>query len=199
MPPKSAQITLDFDKLTEKGLQPLLKKHGYEVAKVEATNKGKRESGFLIKNFTLNFEDGQQILVRVKAGGTIFQVKLNNRVVPVKHVDDMDKAIIEIIDYLHANAKAFARAKAQRERRKLKPPAPAITTTRKEKLEKAKADLAMVSQNNADIEKQLAESNATIDDNKGKLEAAERALAQERAKTASLEAQIAQLQKAQGA
>lgn len=201
MPPKSAQITLEFDKITEKGLQPLLKKfkkYGYEVGKVEATNKGKRESGFLIKNFTLNFEDGQQILVRVKAGGTIFQVKLNNRVVPIKHADDMDKAIIEIIDYLHANAKAFARAKAQRERRKLKPPTPSITTTRKEKLEKAKADLADISQNNADLEKQLEESSAMTMNLQKRLEAAEESLAAEKKITATLEAQIGQLQKEQG-
>lgn len=202
MPPKSNQLTLDFEKLTEKALQPVLKKFqkaGYTVVKVDAPNKAKRESGFLIKNFTLTFEDEQQILVRVKAGGTIFQVKLNNRVVPIKHVDDMEKAITEIANYLYDNAKAFARAKAQRERRKLKPPAPSITTTRKEKIEKAKADLEAISQNNADLEKQLAESNSTITDSQTKLEVAERYLAQERAKTASLEAQISQLQKAQGA
>lgn len=201
MPPKSGQITLDFDKLTEKSLQPIIKKFkkgGSEIVKVDAPNKAKRESGFLIKNFTLTFEDGQQVLVRVKAGGTIFQVKLNNRVVPVKHVDNIDKAVIEIADYVYDNAKAFARAKAQRERRKLKPPTPAITTTRKEKIEKAKADLEVVSQNNADLEKQLMESNAAISDSQAKLDAAERSLAQERTKTANLEARIAQLQKAQG-
>lgn len=202
MPPKSNQLTLDFEKLTEKSLQPILKrfqKVGYPVSKVDAPNKGKRESGFLIKNFTLTFEDEQQILVRVKAGGTIYQVKLNNRVVPIRHVDDMEKAINEICDLMYDNAKAFARAKAQRERRKIKPPAPAITTTRKEKLEKTKADLEMISQNNADMEKQLAESNSLIGDNRIKLEDAERSLAAEKAKTANLEAQIAQLQKAQGA
>lgn len=202
MPPKSNQLTLDFEKLTEKSLQPILKrfqKVGYPVSKVDAPNKGKRESGFLIKNFTLTFEDEQQILVRVKAGGTIYQVKLNNRVVPIRHVDDMEKAINEICDLMYDNAKAFARAKAQRERRKIKPPAPAITTTRKEKLEKTKADLEMISQNNADMEKQLAESNSLIADNRTKLEDAERSLAAEKAKTANLEAQIAQLQKAQGA
>lgn len=202
MPPKSNQLTLDFEKLTEKTLQPVLKKFqkgGYTVVKVDAPNRAKRESGFLIKNFTLIFEDEQQILVRVKAGGTIFQVKLNNRVVPIKHVDDMEKAIYEMCNYMYDNAKAFARAKAQRERRKLKPPAPSITTTRKEKIEKAKADLEDISQNNADLEKQLAESNATIADCQTKLEVAERSLAQEKAKTANLEAQIAQLQKAQGA
>ena len=202
MPPKCNQLTFDFEKLTKKTLQPVLKKFqkaGYTVVKVDAPNKAKRESGFLIKNFTLTFEDEQQIRVRVKAGGTIFQVKLNNRVVPIKHVDDMEKAISEIANYLYDNAKAFAKVKAQRERRKLKPPAPSITTTRKEKIEKAKADLEAISQNNADLEKQLAESNSTITDSQTKLEAAERSLAQERAKTASLEAQISQLQKAQGA
>lgn len=202
MPPKSNQVTLDFEKLTERNLQPIIKrfkKAGYTVTKVDAPNKGKRESGFLIKNFTLTFEDEQQILVRVKADGTIFQVKLNNRVVPVQHVDDMEKAIGEMCNHMYDNAKAFARAKAQRERRKIKPPMPAVTTTRKEKLAKAREDLATISQNNADLDKQLSETNSAMAVNRAKLEEAQRALEAEKAKTVALEAQISEFQKAQGA
>lgn len=197
MPPKSNQLTLDFEKLTEKTLQPVLKKFqkgGYTVIKVDAPNKAKRESGFLIKNFTLTFEDEQQILVRVKAGGTIFQVKLNNRVIPIKHVDDMEKAIYEISNYLYDNAKAFARAKAQRERRKLKPPSPSITTTRKEKLEKAKADLEAVSLNNADMEKQISENSVLLNNLEKEAEELSDALSAELEKTKKLEAQIRELE-----
>lgn len=202
MPPQSNQLTLPFDNLTERNLKPILKKFekwGYPVAKVDAPNKGKRDSGVMVKNFTLTFEDGQQLLVRVKAGGTIFQVKLNNRVVPVKHVDDMEKAIGEMIDYLYYNAKAYARAKAQREKRKITPPAPSVTTTRKEKITKAKEELQALAQSNGDLDKQLSETNATMATNRAKLEAAERDLAAELKKTEQLEAQIAELQKAQGA
>ena len=202
MPPKSNQLTLDFDKLTEKTLQPVVKKFkkgGYTVVKVDAPNKSKRESGQLIKNFTLTFEDEQQLLVRVKAGGTIFQVKLNNRVVPVKHVDDMEKAVNEMCNYMYDNAKAFQRAKAQRERRKIRPPVPAITTTRKEKLEKTRQELESVSQQIADLEKQGAEVKAKTTDAASRLAEAERELEKERQITAALEAEIKSLEEARGA
>lgn len=202
MPPKSAQLTLPFDKLTENNLKPIVKKFeklGRPVASVDAPNTAKRESGVLVKNFTLTFEDGQQLLVRVKAGGTIYQVKLNNKVVPVKHVDDMDKAIGEMYDYLYYNAKAFERAKMQREKRKINPPAPPITTTRKEKIAKAREDFESISQNNQTLESDLSAKQTDLNEYRQKLKELEQALEQERGITVSLESQIAELQKAQGA
>ncbi|MBE6441342.1 MAG: hypothetical protein E7022_03285 [Desulfovibrio desulfuricans] len=202
MPPKSNQLVLPFDRLTENGLKPILKKFAkFEcpVASVDAPNKAKRESGMLVKSFTLIFEDGQKMLVKVKAGGTIYQVKLNNKVVPVRNVDNMDKAVGEMIDYVHDNAKAYARAKIQRERRKIRPTKPSVTTTRQEKLAQATEDLQQLTQTNADLEKQLADTNTSTATSRAELAAAEKALDAERKKTASLEAQIAELEKAQGA
>lgn len=193
MPPKSNQVTLPFDKLTEKNLQPIAKKFkqgGYTVTTVDAPNKGKRESGMLIKTFTLTFEDSQQLLVRVKSDGTIFQVKLNNRVVPVHNVDNIDKAISEMCNLMYDNAKAFARAKAQRERRKLKPPTPSVTTTRSEKISKAKDNLQALTQTNSDMEKQLADIKGPADSNMSKLENAKKELEEERKRTVWLEAEI---------
>lgn len=196
MPPKSNQVALDFDKLTEANLKPILKRFAKwhcPVASVDAPNKGKRESGFLVKHFTLTFEDGQQMLVRIKADGTVFQVKLNNKVVPIKHVDDMDKAIIEMVDYVQDNAKAYARAKIQREKRKIKPPVPSIKTTRQEKLVQEKEKLEQISQSNAAVERQYSETLAGIAAKQTELEAAEKALAQEKEKTRALEAEFAAL------
>lgn len=157
---------------------------------MDAPNKGKRESGMLIKTFTLAFEDSQQLLVRVKSDGTIFQVKLNNRVIPVRNVDNIDKAISELCDFMYDNAKAFARAKAQRERRKLKPPTPSVTTTRSEKIARAKDDLQTVTQNNAEMENQLAQINGPAASNADKLKKAKDDLAAERKRTVWLEAEI---------
>ena len=202
MSQKSSQLAIPFDKLTEANLKPILKKFekmGCPVAKVDAPNQAKRESGMLVKNFTLTFEDGQNLLVRVKAGGTIFQVKLNNKVIPIKHVDDMDKAIGEIYDHVFYNAKAFERAKMQRERKKIKPPVPAITTTRKEKINKIREELTGIVQNNTGLEAQLAEKKAAYAAIAPDLENARNALNREHEKTVSLEKQIADLQKAQGA
>lgn len=196
MPPRSNQVTLNFDKLTEANLKPILKrfaKWDCPVASVDAPNKGKRESGFLVKHFTLTFEDGQQMLVRVKADGTVFQVKLNNKVVPIKNVNDMDKAIGEMIDYVQDNAKAYARAKMQRERRRIKPPAPSVKTTRQEKLAQEKSKLEQISQSNAAVENQYGEVLAEIANKQAELATTEKALAQEKEKTQALEAEFAAL------
>lgn len=197
MPPQSNQLTLPFDKLTEKNLQSIVKKFkkaGYTVTAIDAPNVAKRESGFLIKNFTLTFEDGQQIQVRVKADGTIFQVKLNRKVVPVRNVDNMDKAVVEMADYMYYNAKAFARAKAQRERRKLNPPKPSVTTTRAEKLAQATENLGILSENVEDLEKQFAEIMETVAFRQSSLERAQSELNAELAKTKRLEGEVAELQ-----
>jgi chromosome segregation ATPase len=109
-------IQINFDKFTQEGLKPVLqalKKHGLVVVNVEADNKPKRESGFQVKSATLEFESGQKLLIKAKAGGSIFQVKLNNKVIPIKHSDDMDKALLEVVAYIDANEANF---KKQREK-----------------------------------------------------------------------------------
>lgn len=194
MPPATKQVRFPFDKLTESTLKPLLKKfekHRCNVTSVNAPNKAKRESGFLIKFFELTFEDGQIMTVRIKADGTVFQVKLNKRVMPIKNVDDMDKAIIEMVDYVQDNAKAYERAKAQRERRKILPPKPSIVTSRREKIDKAKATLGELNATNLDLEKQAAEQAASTDAARAELDAAVKALEAEKARTIELEKQIA--------
>lgn len=196
MPPLSNQVVLNFDKLDENGLKPVLKKFARQhcpVASVDAPNKGKRESGFLVKNFTLTFEDGQQMLVRVKADGTVFQVRLNNRVVPVKNVGDMDKAIAEMVGYIQENAPAYARARALREKRKAKPPVPSVKTSRREKLAQEKEKLAQLNESNAAVASQYREAAADVAAKRTELEAAEKALAHEKERTRVLEREFAEL------
>ena len=197
------QVRLDFEKLTENGLKPVLKrfdKYQCHVAKVEATNKGKRESGFLIKNFTLHFDDGQQMLVRVKGDGTVFQVKLNNKVVPIRHVDDMDKAIIEMVDYVQSNARAYERAKIQREKNKrILVPKPSVVTARAEKIKGYKEQLEQVNQINADLEKQRINTEAVIAPKRSDLSKAQSDLETERKITVTLEGEIAGLEEKQKA
>lgn len=194
----SKQVRLPFDRLTETNLKPIVKKFtkwGLEIVSIDAPNKAKRESGFLLKNFTLEFKDGQKLLVRVKSDGTVFQVKLNNKVVPVKNVDDMEKAVGEMIDYVMYNAKAYERAKLQREKRKkLNIKTPSVTTSRKEKIAKAKAQLSELNGSNTDLEKQLAEIQNGSGNKNSELEAAKAALAKEKARTIELEKTLAELQ-----
>ena len=198
MPPISNQIKLDFENLTKAGLKKLLKvfeKQQCPVASVDAPNKSKRESGMLTKSFTLTFEDGQNLQIRVKADGTVYQVRLNNKVMPIKHVDDLDKAVTEMIDYVQDNAKAYERAKIQREKRKIRVPKPAVLTSRKEKIAQANEELDQLDASNTALEQQKAELDAAMSDKSGQLERVMRDLDAEKAKTEKLEATLAALQK----
>lgn len=138
------QVTLNYDKMTKTGLKSLVRKfakHKLTVVDIEATNRPKRQSGYQIKDAVFVFDSGQRLLVRVKAGGTVFQVKLNNKVIPIKHVDDLDKAMIEVVDAVQQNEKKYLAAKKKREEKlkEGKVPTPRIRVTRKEQLEQTEA------------------------------------------------------------
>ncbi|MBQ7609094.1 MAG: hypothetical protein IJU76_14185 [Desulfovibrionaceae bacterium] len=203
MPPTSRQVKIDFEKMTESGLKPIAKKFEKwqcPVVSIEATNKGKRESGFLIKDFTFVFEDGQKLLVRVKGDGTVFQTKLNNKVVPVRHVDDIDKAIVEMVNYVQENAKAYERAKIQREKaRRQQVKKPKVVTSRAEKIAGYTEKFNQVAQSNTELQKQLDEIAAAIADKQEELGKADQALVTERKRTDELTAEIKTLEEKQAA
>jgi predicted phage tail protein len=107
-------ISIDFEKFNKAGLKAVtdrMDKAGLKVADVEGDNKAKRESGFQLKTAVISFESGQKLLLKAKAGGSIFQVKLNNKVMPIKHVDDMDKALQELIEFVQANEANYKKQK----------------------------------------------------------------------------------------
>jgi len=141
-------IQIDFEKFNKVGLKQILKKfekEGLTVADVEGNNKAKRESGFQVKSATIIFESGQKLLVKAKAGGSIFQVKLNNKVLPIKHVDDLDKAILEIINYVQMNEKNY---KKQQEKR----------------LARQKVNVPKIRPVSTSIAEQITQYQATIDE-----------------------------------
>lgn len=198
MAPATKQVRLPFDKMTETNLRPFIKKFekwGVHISKIEASNVGKRESGFLLKDALFIFEDGQKMLVRVKSDGTVFQVKLNNKVLPLKSVDNVDKAVIEIVDYIQANAKAYERAKIQREKRKAKPDTPSVTTSRREKISRVQDELRELSASITDLDQQHTEAQSRAQNKQAELQKAESEFAAEKEKTAKLEHELASLMK----
>ncbi len=103
-------ISIDFERFNKAGLKPILdkfEKASLPVAGVEADNKAKRDSGYLVKAATVNFESGQKLLLKAKAGGSIYQVRLNNKVLAIKNYADLDKAIVEVIGYVKENEKNY--------------------------------------------------------------------------------------------
>lgn len=117
---RSNYTTFDFTQFNEKGLKDVIKqfkKNDLIVNQVEADNKPKRQSGVQVKKAVLTFEDGQALTLQATAQGSIFQVRLNTRVIPVKHVDDLNKAIAEISQKVKANATAFQKTLKRRQTR----------------------------------------------------------------------------------
>lgn len=107
----------DFARFDVEGVQPIkdaFEKAGLTVVDVEASNKAARRSGYQVKQATFFFGDGQRVVMMLKndgdGQGDIYQVKLNSRVVPVKNVDDMDKAVAEVAAMAGANSASFVKA-----------------------------------------------------------------------------------------
>lgn len=199
MPATTNQVRLDFDKITERGLSQILnlfQKHKLPVTKVEATNKAKRESGFLLKDVSLYFDDGQKVFVRIKADGTVFQVKLNNKVVPIRHVDDMGKAVVEVCDYVDGNRKKFEAAKVQREKRKkLDLDVQPVRTSRAEKIEQMQAALAEVQGEVSSGQREADDKEKALEGSRSSLAELEAQLATEVEKTGQLEAELKEVTK----
>lgn len=143
-------IHIDFEKFNKVGLKPVLEKFdkaSLPVADVEADNKAKRESGFQVKTAIVNFESGQKLLLKAKAGGSIFQVKLNNKVLAIKHVDDLDKAIQEVVEYVKENEKNYQK---QREKQ----------------LARQKVNVPKVKPANTSVSEQIVQFQGTLDETK---------------------------------
>ena len=80
----------------------------------------KRSSGITYREMTLTFADSQQIVLRIKQSGDIFQVLLNGKPLPIKNQDDHVKAIAEMVQAMDAGRGKFQKALATA---KVQPPA----------------------------------------------------------------------------
>ena len=143
-------INIDFEKFNKVGLKPILdkfEKASLPVADVEADNKAKRESGFQVKTAIINFESGQKLTVKAKAGGSIFQVKLNAKVLAIKNVNDLDKAVQEVVDYVIANDKNYQKQKEKQ-------------------LARQKVIVPKIKVANASVAEQITQYQTTLDETK---------------------------------
>lgn len=194
-------IKIDFDKFNEIGLKPIIKefeKAGLPVSDVVANNIAKRESGFQCKNATFQFESGQKLFVKAKANGSIFQVKLNNKVIPIKYVDDLDKAVKEVIAFVEKNEAAFQKRKQkQLEALKIKvPKIKSVRTSTVKQTEEVNAALETVKEAVAEAEAEKAEIDKTLNEKRGTVEKLKTELDAENAKTETLQAELDRLQEA---
>ena len=114
-------VTFDFDNFTEKGsLKPLLtalKRAKMDITDITAPNRARRRSGELVKEAIMHFASGQKLALAIKGDGDVFQVKLNNKPIPIKNVDNMTKAVKEMVRIVESEKPAFLkREEAKRKR-----------------------------------------------------------------------------------
>lgn len=197
---KQMALTIDFEKFDKAGLKPVLKKFetaGLPIEDVEATNKAKRESGFLMKTATLIFASGQKLAVKIKAGGGVFQVKLNGKVIPIKSVDDIAKAVDEVVTYVKANEPAFTKQKEKKAGVVNVPKLKAVNTSTAAQIETISATVEQLKSTNENI---VAETTAQAGQGEAlssQLVGLETQLKDEKAKTVKLELDINMIQNAQ--
>lgn len=125
---KQSYLSFDFANFDAKGLKPIVSAFGRSklpvlkdekgVPKIEATNRIKRIKGFPTKTATFYFVDGQSLTISATSEGSIYQVKLNKLVVPVKNVDDLSAAVKELAAMIKKNSAKFEEKLAKQAIRK---------------------------------------------------------------------------------
>ncbi len=82
---------------------------GANVVQQDVSTAVKRNSGVSYREMLLTFADSQKVVLRIKATGDIFQVLLNNKLLPIKNQDDHIAAITEIVKAMDSGRSKFQR------------------------------------------------------------------------------------------
>ncbi len=150
-------MLIDFAKL---GANPILAlknavahfiRLGTAVSQTDASAMVKKSSGIAYREAYLTMADSQRVTLRVKETGDIFQVLINDRLVPIKEQDDHKAAIKEIVSHLDAG-----RAKFQAAMAKVKTPLPpSIKTSVPNMVVALKSKLTALKETEIELENQL--------------------------------------------
>lgn len=136
-----------------KKVKQLMIRAGQAVVGTEFIDKPKRTNSITYREAFLTLASGQAVTLRVTAAGDIYQVLLNNSVVPIKAHDDTAKAVAEIAALAEKNQAAFQKAQA----RKAIALPPGMTTP-------APKMAAVLAERVAQLDTQIAERRATVAD-----------------------------------
>jgi uncharacterized coiled-coil protein SlyX len=153
-----ATNTLDFSNAQAaakalKKVSTIMIRAGQPVVSSEFNQAAKRTSGITYREASLTVASGQVVVLRVNATGDIFQVLINNSVVPLKNQTDSDKAVQEIAGLLEKGQVAFQKAQARKAivlPKGMSTPAPKQTAVYAERV--------------AQLDTQIAERRATVAD-----------------------------------
>ncbi|KAB0579192.1 hypothetical protein F7Q92_15200 [Ideonella dechloratans] len=120
---------------------------GANVVQQDVPTAVKRSSGITYREMALTFADSQQVVLRIKQSGDIFQVLLNGKVLPIKNQGDHVKAIAEIVQAMDAGRSRFQKLLAAAQARPpagIRTAAPKMEQVLTEKRDALKAAIAEV-------------------------------------------------------
>ena len=120
-------LLFDFNNMDKSAKEAIkyFSRAGANVVQHDAGTSVKRSSGVSYREVLLTFADSQQITLRIKATGDIYQTLLNGKVLPIKNQNDHIKAVSEIVSAMDSGRTKFQKLLAAA---KVKLP-PAIKTT----------------------------------------------------------------------
>lgn len=123
-------LLFDFENMGEQSrkMKELIRAFARAGANVVSSDVAKtttRRAGVTFRNVSLTFADGQRVVLAVKSTGDVFEVRVNDKVTPIKNQDDHSKAVVEIAGKMDAGRSAFQKALAKA--RVPLPPAPRVS------------------------------------------------------------------------
>lgn len=192
---------ISYVNFNEAGLKPIidgLRRRKQKVVSVKATNIPKREDGFLVKTAMLAFESGQKLEIKIKANGSIFQVRLNGKVVPVKNSDDLQEprnlaaAIKEMAGYIDRNEAIYQKRQEAAAKRVVKKKDRAATSAKK-RLEMMQSSFEEMTETGKGLEQDLAEAKGEADKKGGELASLNAELEKELSRNEALSAELNEL------
>lgn len=106
----------------------LFARAGLKVIDVAADGKTQRTAGVSFREVGLTFADSQKLALRVKATGDVYEVRINDRKVPVSAQSDPARAVAELVKMLDTGRARFQKRLAAMQ---MKPPEGAKTAAPK--------------------------------------------------------------------
>lgn len=168
-------LTIDFNKFDKKGMKKVLDlfdKAALPVSDVEANNKATREAGYSIKQATITLESGQVLVLKIKAEGSLYQAKLNGKVLAIKNYIKPDSFMDEVVGYAKDNEPNYLK---QKEKAALKqkvavPTVKAVNATVSEQTQQFQAALDALKGQNESAQNELTALAPVVTEKKGTLD-----------------------------
>ena len=142
----------DKDRTFKKAIQAF-NRAGANVVSSDVDKATSRRAGITFRNVHFTFADGQKVTMAIKQSGDVFEVKLNDKLIPIRNQDDHADAIKEVVGKMDGGRAAYQKALA-----KVKVPVPPAARVSRATLIKAKE------QRRDDLKVAVAEAEKTLEE-----------------------------------